>query len=175
MKPKEQRKQFMTMLQRNFESSPSVIVCKFEGLTVQQDQELRRELRSTGARYCVISNRLAHLAAKDTPYEEILKNQRGMTSVTIADENTVAALKALSKYAKGNLKFTFTAGIIEGRVLDLDALNTLSTLPSREELFSKLLYLLNSSAQRVMDVLNAPVRDIAVVVQQGVRKKKFTE
>jgi large subunit ribosomal protein L10 len=84
-------------------------------------------------------------------------------------------IKALVAYAKDHPVFQFKAGVVEGRVLDVDGLNDLSKFPSREELLAKLLYLINAPAQRLLTVIGAPARDLAIVVNQGVEKKKFKE
>ncbi len=87
----------------------------------------------------------------------------------------MALAKALSKYAKDNPEFTFKAGVVEGRVISIKEIESLATMPSKEELYSKLLFLLNSPAQRLVTVLDAVGRDLAVVINQGVEKKKFKE
>ena len=87
----------------------------------------------------------------------------------------MALAKALSKYAKDNPEFSFKAGVVEGRVISIKEIESLATMPSKEELYSKLLFLLNSPAQRLVTVVNAVGRDLAVVVSQGVEKKKFKE
>jgi large subunit ribosomal protein L10 len=85
----------------------------------------------------------------------------------------VALAKALSKYAKDNPEFTFKSGIVEGRVISINQIQALATMPSKEEIYSKLLFLMNAPAQRLVTVMNAVGRDIAVVINQGVEKGKF--
>lgn len=173
MKSKQQKQANLARLRRQFDDCPAVVVCKFEGLTVAEDQELRGALRELGGRYQVIANRLAYLAAKDTPFESTLEGQRGMTALAFAGDDVVASLKALVTYAKAHSTFKFTAGVIEGRALDVDRLNELSKLPGKQGIQAQLLYLINSPAQRLMSVINAPGRGIAAVLQQGVEKEKF--
>jgi large subunit ribosomal protein L10 len=81
--------------------------------------------------------------------------------------------KALSKYAKDNPEFTFKAGVVEGRVISIKEIQALATMPAKEEIYSKLLFLLNSPAQRLVTAMNAVGRDLAVVISQGVEKEKF--
>ena len=123
----------------------------------------------------MVSNRLAHRAALDTPFEKALAGQRGMTALAFPGEDVVGALKVLVDYAKQNECFAFTAGVVEGRGLDVDQLNGLSRLPGKEGIHAQLLYVINSSAQRLLGVLNAPGRDVAAVLQQAVTEKKFNE
>ena len=175
MKTREEKQASLARLRTQFDGDPAVVICKFEGLTVAEDQALRGVLREMGGRYQVVSNRLAHLAAKGTPFEPVLKGQRGMTALAFPGEDLVGSLKALVQYAKAHASFKFTAGVVEGRALDVDQLNALSKMPGKEGLHAQLLYMINSSAQRLMGVLNAPGRDIAAVLQQGVEKQKFNE
>lgn len=175
MKTKVQKQEALTRLQSRFADCQAVVVCKFEGLTVAEDQALRRELRGRGATYQVVSNRLAHRAARDTPFEGALADQRGMTALAFPGEDLVGALKALVDYAKENESFSFTAGVVEGRALDLDQLTGLSKLPGKAGIHAQLLHLINSSSQRLLGVLSAPGRDVAAIVQQAVKEQKFEE
>ena len=153
----------------------SVIVATYSKLTVAQDYELRKTLRSSGAKYRVVKNTLAERAAKGTKVAEVLKNLTGVTSIAYTEGDPVALAKVLSKYAKDNPEFTFKAGVVEGRVITIKEIDALATMPSKEELYSKLLFLLNAPAQRLATVVNATGRDLAVVIGQGVEKKKFKE
>ena len=153
----------------------SVIVSTYSKLTVAQDYELRKTLRSSGAKYRVVKNTLAERAAKGTKVAEVLKNLTGVTSIAYTEGDPVALAKVLSKYAKDNPEFTFKAGVVEGRVITIKEIDALATMPSKEELYSKLLLLFNATAQRLATVVNATGRDLAVVIGQGVEKKKFKE
>jgi large subunit ribosomal protein L10 len=153
----------------------SMIVATYSKLTVAQDYELRKTLRGSGAKYRVVKNTLVERAAKGTKVEEILKNLSGVTSIAYTSVDPVALAKALSKYAKDHPEFTFKAGVVEGRVISINEIKALATMPSKEEIYSKLLFLINTPAQRLVTVMNAVGRDLAVVVGQGVEKKKFKE
>jgi large subunit ribosomal protein L10 len=151
----------------------SVIVATYSKLTVAQDYELRKTLRSSGAKYRVVKNTLAERAAKGTKAEEVLKGLSGVTSIAYTEGDPVALAKALAKYAKDNPEFTFKAGVVEGRVVSIKEIESLATMPSKEEIYSKLLFLLNAPAQRLVTAMNAVGRDLAVVISQGVEKQKF--
>jgi len=153
----------------------SMIVASYNKLTVAQDFELRKTLRSTGAKYRVVKNTLAEIASKGTKVEDALKGLSGVTSIAYTSGDPVALAKALAKYAKDNPEFTFKAGVVEGRVISIKEIQSLATMPSKEELYSKLLFLLNSPAQRLVTVAGAVGRDLAVVINQGVEKQKFKE
>ncbi len=174
MKTKAEKQEFLTNLRNEFASVEAVVICKFEGLTVAEDQQLRGMLRSYGARYRVVSNRLAHLAAKDTPFEESLANQRGMTALAFPGEDLIGAVKGLVEYAKEQEHFEFTAGVVEGRALDISGLRDLAKLPGKEGVYAQLLFLINSPAQRLLSTVSAPGRNVAAVVQQGVENEKFS-
>jgi large subunit ribosomal protein L10 len=162
-------------LEADLKNVSSMIVATYSKLTVAQDFELRKTLRSSGAKYRVIKNTLAARAAKGTKVEPILKELSGVTSIAYTEGDPVALAKALAKYAKDNPEFTFKAGLVEGRVITIKEIESLATMPSKEEIYSKLLFLLNSPAQRLATVINATGRDLAVVVGQGVEKNKFKE
>jgi large subunit ribosomal protein L10 len=160
-------------LSTELKSVSSVIVATYSKLTVAQDYELRKTLRTSGAKYRVIKNTLAERAAKGTKVEEVLKGLAGVTSIAYTQGDPVALAKALAKYAKDNPEFTFKAGVVEGRAVSIKEIESLATMPSKEELYSKLLFLLNAPAQRLATVINATGRDLAVVLNQGVEKQKF--
>jgi large subunit ribosomal protein L10 len=142
---------------------------------VAQDFELRKTVRSSGAKYRVVKNTLAERASKGSKVEEVLKGLTGVTSIAYTEGDPVALAKVLSKYAKDNPEYAFKAGVVEGRVISIKDIEALATMPSKEEIYAKLLYMLNAPAQRLVTVLNAAGRDVAVVIGQGVEQKKFKE
>jgi large subunit ribosomal protein L10 len=153
----------------------SVIVATYTKLTVAKDFELRKALRTSGARYRVVKNTLAERAAKGTKIEDALKKLEGVTSIAYTEGDPVAMAKALAKYAKDNPEFTFKAGVVEGRVITVKEIESLATMPSKEEIYAKLLFMLNAPAQRLATAIGAVGRNLAVVVNQGVQEKKFKE
>jgi large subunit ribosomal protein L10 len=163
------------VLSKELKNISSLIVTTYSKLTVAQDFELRKTLRTSGAKYLVVKNTLADLAAKGTKVEPALKDLSGVTSIAYTEGDPVAMAKALSKYAKDNPEFTFKTGVVEGRVVSLNEIQALATMPSKEELYSKLLFLINAPAQRLVTVMNAVGKDLAVVIGQGVEKNKFKE
>src|SRR5436190_20862474 len=162
-------------LGKELESVSSVIVATYSKLTVAQDYELRKSLRSSGAKYRVVKNTLAERAAKGTKVEEALKELKGVTSIAYTEGDPVALAKALHKYVTDNPEFTFKAGVLEGKVISITEIKALATMPGKEEIYAKLLFLINAPAQRLVTAMNAVGRDLAVVVNQGVEQKKFKE
>ncbi len=140
---------------------------------MEKDFELRKAVRTAGGHYRVVKNTLAERAAKGTKVEEAMKGLAGVTSIAYTSGDPVALAKALSKYAKDNPEYTFKAGIVEGRVIAIKDIDALASMPSKEEIYSKLLFLMNAPAQRLVTVMNAIGRDLAVVINQGVEKNKF--
>ena len=96
-----------------------------------------------------------------------------MNSVAFTSGDPVALAKVFAKWAGENAEFQFKLGIVDGKLLNVQEVKALATLPGKEELFSKLLYLINAPAQRLVTVFNATGRDLAVVINQGVEKEKF--
>jgi large subunit ribosomal protein L10 len=167
------KKEQVDKLGKDLQKASTLIVTTYSKLTVAQDYELRKTLRSSGAKYAVVKNTLAERAAKGTNVEEVLKNLSGVTSIAFTAGDPVALAKSLSKYAKDNPEFTFKAGVVQGRVISIDDIKALATMPSKEEIHSKLLFLINAPAQRLVTAMSAVGRNLAVVVNQGVEKQKF--
>jgi len=162
-------------LGKELQGVSSMIVATYSKLTVAQDYELRKTLRGAGAKYRVVKNTLAERAAKGTKVEEVLKDLSGVTSIAYTAGDPAALAKALSKYAKDNPEFSFKAGVVEGRVVSIKEIESLATMPSKEEIYAKLLFLISAPAQRLVTAMSAVGRNLAVVVGQGVEKKKFKE
>ena len=160
-------------LAAELEHSTSAIIGTFKGLTASKDFELRKTVRGAGGSYHVVKNKLAARAAEGTKIEQALQGLKGVSSVAYTSGDPVALAKALSTWVKDNAEFTFKLGIIDGKVIDVREIGELATMPGKQELFSKLLFLINSPAQRLATVINATGRNLAVVVNQGVEKGKF--
>jgi large subunit ribosomal protein L10 len=155
------------------EHSTSAIIGTFAGLTASKDFELRKAVRNAGGSYHVVKNKLAARASQGSKIEAALQGLKGVSSVAYTSGDPVALAKALSTWVKDNAEFTFKLGIIDGKVINVDEIAALATMPGKEELFSKLLFLIQSPAQRLATVINATGRDLAVVINQGVEKGKF--
>jgi large subunit ribosomal protein L10 len=175
MKKKAEKKKDLEALHQDLQASRNLFVTGCEKLRVAQDFELRKTIRAAGGKYRVIKNNIAERASEGTAAEELLKNLRGMTSLAYTSADPVALAKALTAYAKINPAFTFKAGMVEGRVIDVKSITDLANMPSKEEIFSKLLFLINSPAQRLVSTLNAVGRNLAVVLEQGCKENKFKE
>ncbi len=156
-----------------FQSAQNGFVTEYGKLTVAQDDELRKAIRGAGGKYQVVKNTLAIRAAKGTAFEQVTGGLKGRTSIAYTTGDVVALAKALTKYAKDNPELSFKAGVVEGKAIDVKQIEALSSLPSKEELYSKLLYMLNAPATRLASALAGVGRNLAVVVNQGVKENKF--
>jgi large subunit ribosomal protein L10 len=160
-------------LAHELEGSTSAIVGTFAKLTVSQDYELRKVVRTAGGRYRVLKNKLAARAAKGTKVEQALQGLKGVSSVAYTSGDPVVLAKALSTWMQENAEYTFKLGIVDGQLITVEEVKQLATMPSKEQIFSKLLFLINAPAQRLVTVMNAAGRDLAVVVNQAVEQGKF--
>ncbi len=174
MKNRDDKQKDLEALRKDLTEAGNLFVTGFEKLKVSQDFELRKIVRGAGGSYKVVKNNIAAKAAEGTPAEEVLKDLKGMCSIAYTASDPVALAKALTTYAKANPVFTFRAGLVEGRVIDVKSINDLANMPSREEILSKLLFLINAPAQRLVTAMNAVGRNLAVVVDQGVKENKFS-
>ena len=167
MKTREQKQRDLDALARQFQTATTGMLIGFKKLTVAKDQELRRQLRDAGARYQVVKNTLARKAAEGTPFAQAADHFKGVTALALAEGDPVQLSKAISKFARENPEvFSFKAGVVEGRVIALRDVEAIATLPSKEELISKVMFLLNAQAQRLATVLSAVPRNLAIVVKQ---------
>jgi large subunit ribosomal protein L10 len=173
MKKKEDKQKDVEALRQDLANLNNLFVTGYEKMRVGQDFELRKIVRGAGAKYRVVKNNLAEKASEGTASEAVLKGLRGMTSVAYTSGDPVALAKVLTTYAKTNPSFTFKAGMVEGRAIDIKTINELAAMPPKEEIFAKLLFLINAPAQRLVTAMNAVGRNLAVVVDQGVKENKF--
>jgi large subunit ribosomal protein L10 len=167
MKTKAQKQKDLESLTEQFKNASAAMVVGFQKMTVAKDQELRNQLREAGVSYEVVKNTLARKAAEGTALEAAQEHFKGVSAVALSSSDPVTLSKAISKFAKGNPDiFTFKVGIVEGKVVALSDVEAIASLPSKEELISKVLFLINCQAQRLVTVISAVPRNLAVVVKQ---------
>jgi large subunit ribosomal protein L10 len=159
---RSQKQSLVESLHKMFAASTLVVVTKQTGLTVKEVTDLRRQMRTAGATYKVTKNRLARLALKDTPYQELAPLFTGPTAVACS-KDPVAAARVAVKYADKNEKVTILGGSLGDRKLDVATIKSLATLPSIDALRSKLIGLLGAPATKVAVVLQAPAGQLARV------------
>jgi len=174
MKKKSEKQQDLDKLKTELAKVSTVILTTFQGITVEEDTKLRRAVQAAGGKYQVVKNTLAELAGSGTPAEGVLKNLKGTHSIAYTQTDPVALAKALTKVAKDVPAFQFKSGVVEGRVISIAEIKQLAEMPSKEELISKIMFLLNAPAQRIASALNALPRNLAVTVSEAVKANKFS-
>ncbi len=170
---KAKKEEKVQLLAKELETSTTAIIGTFSKLTVAKDYELRKVIREAGGKYRVVKNKLAAISGAGTQVEAALKRLKGVNSVAFTAGDPVALAKVFAKWAGENAEFQFKLGIVDGKLLNVEEVKALATMPGKEEIFAKLLFLINAPAQRLATVLNATGRDLAVVLGQGVEKEKF--
>ena len=173
MKSKGKKKEELDALKKELGEVKNMFVAQFKGMTVAQDTELRHKIRETKSKYRVVKNTLVRKAAEGTPVEGVAKSFDGSTAIAYNASDPVSLAKALTAYAKTNPLFVFKAGMVEGRVVNIADITNIASMPSKKELFAKLLFLINSPAQRLAVAINGVARNLTVVIQQAVEQKKF--
>ena len=170
---KAKKSEKVKLLAGELQGSTTAIIGTFSKLTVAKDYELRKVIRQAGGKYRVVKNKLAAISGSGTQVEAALKGLKGVNSVAFTAGDPVALAKVFAKWAGDNAEFEFKLGIVDGKLLSAADVKALATMPGKEEIFSKLLFLINAPAQRLATVINATGRDLAVVLNQGVEKEKF--
>ena len=171
---KAKKTEKVNQLAKELETSTTAIIGTFSKLTVAKDYELRKVIREAGGKYRVVKNKLAAVSSEKSAVGPALKSLKGVNSVAFTSGDPVALTKVFAKWAGDNAEFQFKLGIVDGKLINVEEIKALATMPGKGELFSKLLFLINAPAQRLVTVLNATGRDLAVVLNQGVEKEKFT-
>jgi large subunit ribosomal protein L10 len=174
MKKKSEKQKDLDNLKTELAKVSTVILTTFQGITVEDDTKLRRAVQAAGGKYQVVKNTLAELAGSGTPAEGVLKNLKGTNSIAYTQTDPVALAKALTKVAKDVPAFQFKSGVVEGRVISIAEIKQLAEMPSKEELISKIMFLLNAPAQRIAMALNALPRNLAVTVSEALKADKFS-
>ena len=174
MKKKSEKQKDLDNLKTELAKVSTVILTTFQGITVEDDTKLRRAVQAAGGKYQVVKNTLAERAGSGTAAEGVLKNLKGTHSIAYTATDPVALAKALTKIAKDVPAFQFKSGVVQGQVISIAEIKQLAEMPSREELISKIMFLLNAPAQRIASALNALPRNLAVTVSESVKANKFS-
>lgn len=175
MKKKADKKKEAEALQQDLAKVSTVILTTFQGIKVEDDTKLRRAVEAAGGKYRVVKNTMAERAGKGTPAEPLLQNLAGNHSIAYTATDPVALAKVLTKIAKDVPAFKFRSGVLEGRVLSIDEIQQLAALPSKEELISKIMFLLQAPAQRIASALAGVSRNLAVTIDQAAKENKFAQ
>ena len=160
MMNKEAKKNYVEEMKKNFSSNESVMIAQYQGLNVNELDELRRQMREHGILFKITKNRITKLAIKDSPVKDLEKYFTGPTAAAISSD-AISAAKILTKFAKSHNKLKIIAGFMDGKVLDQKEVAIIATLPSLEEARAKIVGILATPAQKLVSILLAPGSKIA--------------
>ena len=167
MATKEFKNQKIEYYKKQFENAKVAIVADYRGLTVEEITELRRGLQNSEGDLTVTKNTLCKVATKDTSYETIAEIMQGPTAIAFGYGDEVSAAKILAKFIKENKKGEILGAVLDGKVLTADEAKKLASMPSKEEIYAKILGSINSPASGIVysinGVMSALVRAVAAV------------
>ena len=169
---KQSKREIVEQLREDLKGVNSIFLCNFKGLTVEKDTQLRRKMRESGARYVVVKNTLLKLAFAETDFSQVNESLVGNTALAYNEEDVVGLAKLVNDFADENDAFEFKAGVVEGKAIDLNDLETLAKLPPKEVLVSKLMYMMNYPVQGLVTALAGVSRNLVVVLDQIKQKKE---
>lgn len=138
----------------NFDGAQGVVVVNYSGLTVEQDTQLRKQLREAGVAYKVYKNTLVNFAIKGTDFESLSDVLEGPNAFAISTTDATAPARVIAKFAKTAPALEIKAGVVEGTFYDADGMKAIATIPSREELLSKFLGSIQSPIANFARVIN---------------------
>jgi len=160
---RSEKKEFVQKLKDEIDNSSSVIVAHYKGLTVNESEQLRSEMRNNGAKFKVTKNRLSKLALEQTQFKDIADLFKGPTAIAYSDDPVSPAKVAVS-FEKKLENFKIIGGGYNGEKIDLEKINFLATLPSIDELRGKIVGLISAPAQKISSILKEPAGQISRLV-----------
>jgi len=166
MLTRAEKEQQLTLLKSELGPAAGVFVVDFTGLTVAEVTELRRKVKEAEGKYLVVKNTLARIALTGSRNEAVSQLFVGPTAVAYTNKDVVALAKVLAEFAKGHEKLTFRGALVEGQLLDAAGAKQVASMPSKQELVARLLFLLTSPMRRLVVALHWPVKSLAVTLKQ---------
>ena len=167
----EQKKQVVSSITEKLKDAKSIVVVEYRGLTVEKATELRKKCREAGVEYKVYKNTMMRFAFKDAGFEEFNQFLTGPNAVAFGYDDPVQAAKISHEFAKDHEKLEVKAGIVDGKVIGLDEIKELASLPSKEVLIAQVLAGLNAPISGFANVLQANIRNL-VYVLDAVREQQ---
>ena len=169
MMNKEQKKNYITEMTANFENSEAVLVTHYQGLTVKQLDELRKQMREHGIQFKVTKNRITKLALKNSKCKDLINLFTGPTAIALS-EDAITSAKILTKFSKENKNLKILGGIMGKEILDIAGVANVATLPTLDEARAKIVGILRSPAQKIASILLAPASKIAILALEKSKK-----
>ncbi len=169
MMNKEQKKNYITEMTANFENSEAVLVTHYQGLTVKQLDELRKQMRDQGIQFKITKNKITKLALEKTKCKDLTNLFTGPTAVALS-KDAISSAKILTKFSKENSNLKILGGIMGKDVLDVAGVAKVATLPTLEEARAKIIGILRSPAQKITSILLAPASKIAILALEKSKK-----
>ena len=161
----------VSQIKENIDKAQVAIVTEYKGYSVEEITNLRRALQKEDGDYMVTKNTLARLAVKDTPYEVLTETFKGPIAIAFGFGDQVAPAKVLSKFIKDAKKGEIVAAALDGKLLSADEAKALATIPSKEEIYAKMLGCVNSPATGIVGSINAVMASLTRAVA-AVRDQK---
>ena len=169
MMNKEQKKQYIDEMKTQFDKSEAVIVTHYQGLNVNQLDDLRKKMRDHGIRFKITNNRITKLALEKTRCKELSDLFTGPTAVALS-EDAITSAKILTKFSKENENLKILGGIMGADILDVAGVKNVATLPSIDEARAKIVGILRSPAQKIARIFLAPGSKIAILALEKSKK-----
>ena len=169
MMNKEQKKNYIAEMTANFENSEAVLVTHYQGLTVKQLDELRKQMREQGIQFKITKNRITKLALEKTKCKDLANLFTGPTAVALS-KDAISTAKILTKFSKENNNLKILGGIMGKEILDAAAVANVATLPTLDEARVKIIGILSSPAQKIVSILLAPASKIAILALEKSKK-----
>ena len=169
MMNKEQKKNYITEMTANFENSEAVLVAHYQGLTVKQLDELRKQMRNHGIQFKITKNRITKLALQKTKCKDLANLFTGPTAVALS-QDAISSAKILTKFSKENKNLKILGGIMGKEILDVAGVANVATLPTLDEARAKIVGILTSPAQKIVSILLAPASKIAILALEKSKK-----
>ena len=166
---KEQKKNYITEMTANFENSEAVLVTHYQGLTVKQLDELRKQMREQGIQFKITKNKITKLALEKTKCKDLTNLFTGPTAVALSKDG-ISSAKILTKFSKENNNLKILGGIMGKDVLDVAGVAKVATLPTLDEARAQIVGILRSPAQKITSILLAPASKIAILALEKSKK-----
>ena len=169
MMNKEKKKSYINEMTTQFDKSEAVIVTHYQGLTVSQLDELRKQMREQGIIFKITKNRITKLALEKTRCKDLSNLFNGPTAIALS-KDAIQSAKILTKFSKDNKNLKILGGIMGNDILDLAGVQNVATLPSLDEARAKIVGILRSPAKKIASILLAPASKIAILALEKSKK-----